>query len=917
MRVGDRLVALNGAEIGEAPGGSLGEMLSAAGWWDAEAGQGGGVTLLAVRGEPCRDATPSPPGPSPPDAAGGGTGGSGSDGSSSEVSADGEAGGEAGGAAGGAAGEARPRATSALASLASFASPPSLRGGKVTFGGAADCNETGRARRSTWSGGSPEEVAQTPHVSRDDEARSEGEEEEWVFEVDTPGVKRRGGGQLLERALGRRANSGGGGGGGEAKGGETKGGETKAATGRFTADQLYAALSPVIGRWGRPLESPLGSEPGSSNGAGNPPRTPSSGSEPAEQPDGGGGGGRGGDADGVAEPSPTSGPSPWLLVPPPAPLDVADDDTDAADAAVASAGAAASAAGSASGEAAPPPQPTAAPPRRGHRRNRHTMGAEGYSMASLLRKLPSLPEIAAQAVGSGSGASPSREAARISQALRETAPRGVLQLQLLSLDGAAAADAAAAAGAALWWSVEMDGVTVETCRAVRAAGCSHSTFIWEWRQWLWWSLPKATATAAADATEAAALAAAGLGGGGGALTFRLLRASPAAGRPAVGERDVTEIGWAQLELGADSVPTHASTLAALEVRTAPKRSAEQEEEEEGEEGGDGGGGGGVAGTLHVRFYLHAFAAGQEPLEPMGLPHDAYGFQVRPANVGAYQAHLRSVEQDAPMWLAQWNSLMRGVASDAELPAEARSLATSVLSRGVPPQHRPHVWLCLTGARELMQRSARGGRDYWQLAAAAEGAVPHDIRRQVEYDLPRTFPQHADFMPGGGGGGGDGASARVDTPALASLRRVLLAFAMYEPSVGYCQSLNFVAAMLILVGGEEGGFWMLAAICANVIPDYHTHQMTGLRIDTQAAMTRTHTAHALHVPCTYSTPVHAHCCLTTATRAPRTVQAVATLVGATLPKLEAHFNSLGVPLEILASQARCTYYYGCTYCYGYT
>ena len=50
---------------------------------------------------------------------------------------------------------------------------------------------------------------------------------------------------------------------------------------------------------------------------------------------------------------------------------------------------------------------------------------------------------------------------------------------------------------------------------------------------------------------------------------------------------------------------------------------------------------------------------------------------------------------------------------------------------------------------------------------------------------------------------------------------------------------------------------------------------------------------------------------------RTVQAVATLVGATLPKLEAHFNSLGVPLEILASQARCTYYYGCTYCYGYT
>ena len=54
MRVGDRLVALNGAEIGEAAGASLGEMLSAAGWWGAQ-GAGHGrrarVALLVLRGE--------------------------------------------------------------------------------------------------------------------------------------------------------------------------------------------------------------------------------------------------------------------------------------------------------------------------------------------------------------------------------------------------------------------------------------------------------------------------------------------------------------------------------------------------------------------------------------------------------------------------------------------------------------------------------------------------------------------------------------------------------------------------------------------------------------------------------------------------------------------------------------------------
>ena len=146
-------------------------------------------------------------------------------------------------------------------------------------------------------------------------------------------------------------------------------------------------------------------------------------------------------------------------------------------------------------------------------------------------------------------------------------------------------------------------------------------------------------------------------------------------------------------------------------------------------------------------------------------------------------------------------------------------------------------------------------------------------------MPRTFPQHADFTPGGGGG--DGSAARVDTPTLASLRRVLLTFAAYEPSVGYCQSLNFVAAMLILVGGEEGGFWMLAAICANVIPDYHTHQMTGLRIDSQVAGALTHvhcmcTACALHVhcmctacalACACACALHMHCRLATAACAP--------------------------------------------------
>ena len=102
----------------------------------------------------------------------------------------------------------------------------------------------------------------------------------------------------------------------------------------------------------------------------------------------------------------------------------------------------------------------------------------------------------------------------------------------------------------------------------------------------------------------------------------------------------------------------------------------------------------------------------------------------------------------------------------------------------------------------------------------------------------------------------------DGPTRTALRRILVTYAAFNVSVGYCQSLNFVAAVLLLVAGEEGAFWLLAALCSRVIPDYHTHQMAGLRADTPL---------------------------------------LAELVGRTMPQLASHFSDLEVPLEILGSQ----------------
>ena len=58
---------------------------------------------------------------------------------------------------------------------------------------------------------------------------------------------------------------------------------------------------------------------------------------------------------------------------------------------------------------------------------------------------------------------------------------------------------------------------------------------------------------------------------------------------------------------------------------------------------------------------------------------------------------------------------------------------------------------------------------------------------------------------------------------AALRRVLLAFSVQNPKVGYCQSMNFLAATLLLAldRAEEKAFWVLVCLIddGGVLPSH--------------------------------------------------------------------------------------------------
>uniref|UniRef100_A0A8D3B177 Si:ch211-266k8.4 n=1 Tax=Scophthalmus maximus TaxID=52904 RepID=A0A8D3B177_SCOMX len=76
-----------------------------------------------------------------------------------------------------------------------------------------------------------------------------------------------------------------------------------------------------------------------------------------------------------------------------------------------------------------------------------------------------------------------------------------------------------------------------------------------------------------------------------------------------------------------------------------------------------------------------------------------------------------------------------------------------------------------------------------------------VFRQIALDLQRSFPTHRSLM-------GDRPEA---IEGQAKLFRVLIAYAKYNPQVGYSQGMSYIAAVLLMQLGEEEAFWALAAL----------------------------------------------------------------------------------------------------------
>ncbi|KAL8152672.1 hypothetical protein V2J09_010432 [Rumex salicifolius] len=154
---------------------------------------------------------------------------------------------------------------------------------------------------------------------------------------------------------------------------------------------------------------------------------------------------------------------------------------------------------------------------------------------------------------------------------------------------------------------------------------------------------------------------------------------------------------------------------------------------------------------------------------------------------------------------------------------------SLVRGGVPKSLRGEVWQAFTGVttrrvdryyQNLISSEMEDGHDVGEPDDCTKSlsrngpVVPEKLKKQIEKDLCRTFPGHP----------------ALDESGRNSLRRVLTAYARYNPSVGYCQAMNFFAGLFLLLMPEENAFWTLVGVIDDYFDGYYTYDMIESQVD---------------------------------------------------------------------------------------
>uniref|UniRef100_A0A6A7FTL1 TBC1 domain family member 2B-like isoform X2 n=2 Tax=Hirondellea gigas TaxID=1518452 RepID=A0A6A7FTL1_9CRUS len=206
------------------------------------------------------------------------------------------------------------------------------------------------------------------------------------------------------------------------------------------------------------------------------------------------------------------------------------------------------------------------------------------------------------------------------------------------------------------------------------------------------------------------------------------------------------------------------------------------------------------------------------------------FLSRQAQTTIREEHLEEKQTETA-----WEAILAGAAGGGRdatvtsfgLVQQRPELKQLIRERGLPLRYRTKVWTMLIDSHIGSVRRQLPNTYYEDLLARCiirpmEGSqcseVDDKTKKQIELDLLRTLPNNRYYE-----------NEFADN--IMKLRRVLLAFAVHNKEISYCQGLNRLAAVALLFLPEREAFWCLVCIVEHLMPEqYFTPKLLGPQID---------------------------------------------------------------------------------------
>jgi hypothetical protein len=205
--------------------------------------------------------------------------------------------------------------------------------------------------------------------------------------------------------------------------------------------------------------------------------------------------------------------------------------------------------------------------------------------------------------------------------------------------------------------------------------------------------------------------------------------------------------------------------------------------------------------------------------------DRYGFDVYSEHytIREYLVFAEKYEKITIDQTIKWEALMTHSYPDLPLPSLS---VRDAVRKGIPNSLRGKCWFYYSGAH---YHYSSNPKLYMNLLTELSICNPENLD-VIDKDITRTFPDNVLFHR---------ESQDIENQIrneeypeiLNKIRRILIAFSIYRPEVGYCQGMNFIVGLSLLFMSEECVFWLLATIVDHVMPlDIYSKDLLGTSID---------------------------------------------------------------------------------------